>query len=140
MEVSFLESDQDFEELVPLVKAFSDFAKVPYWQQLNEVASSFTSQSVLTIIGKDEGKIVAYLCGYYLNKEDFMMTQIYSENPKVTILIGKFTDSHLRSVGMKRILGLFKHDPRAAEKHGFKVDRYLMAKNIEKGESDVEVE
>lgn len=133
-EISFLESDQDFENLLPLVKEFSELSKVPYWEPLHEITASFTNSSVFVILGKDEGKITAYLCGYYLNKEDFMMSQTYSKDPQLTKLIGDFLDDHLRSVGIKRIIVLFKHDPRIAEKHGFKIERYLMTKNIEKGE------
>ena len=132
--VDFLE-EKDFSALIPYIKKFAEETDTPFHQHINEVSASLMNDNVFTILGKDdekEGKIVAYLCGFYLNKTEFMMSQMYSEDPELTVVIGHFLDDHLHSFGIKRIVALFKHTPRTAERHGFKVERYLMAKNIER--------
>lgn len=136
--VDFLQ-EQDFPLLLPYIERFAKDTDTPFHQHVNEVSASLMNDNVITIVGKNdekEGKIVAYLCGFYLNKTEFMMSQMYSEDPELTIVIGHFLDDHLRSVGIKKIIALFKHTPRTAERHGFKVERYVMTKNIEKGDND----
>ncbi len=131
---------EDFSLLIPYIERFAKETDTPFHQHINEVSTSLMNDNVLTIVGKDdekEGKIVAYLCGFYLNKTEFMMSQMYSSDPELTKVIGHFLDDHLRSIGIKKIIALFKHDPRTAERHGFKVERYVMVKTIENEDNDV---
>jgi hypothetical protein len=131
--VDFIQQS-DFPLLIPYIEKFAKETDTPFHQHINEVSASLMNDNVITIIGKDderEGGIVAYLCGFYLNKTEFMVTQMYSHDPKLTKVIGHFLDDHLRSVGIKRIVILFKHNPRTAERLGFKVERYVMVKTLE---------
>jgi hypothetical protein len=130
MKVDFLQGE-DFEMLIPLIKKFSVKAQVPFWQQVNEVSNSFVHENWFTIIGGDPIP-TAYLCGYYLSKTEFMVSQLYSEDPEMTKAILSFLESQLRLVKVEKIIALFKHHPRTAERHGYKVERYVMVKNISK--------
>lgn len=128
--VEFLK-EEDFEDLLPLIKKFSVKAQVPLWQQVNEVSNSFVHENWFTIIG-GEPIPTAYYCGYYLSKTEFMGCQMYSEDPEMTKAILSFLEDHLRSVGIEKIILLFKHNPRTAERHGYKVERYVMTKDIKR--------
>lgn len=129
--VRFLTEDHEFEDLLPVIKKFSVKAQVPFWQQVNEVSNSFVHENWFTIIG-GEPLPTAYYCGYYLNKTEFMGCQMYSEDPELTKAILSFLESHLKSVGIGKIIMLFKHHPRAAERHGYKVERHIMVKDLDK--------
>lgn len=133
-EITFLESDQDFEHLIPLVKVFSEKAEVPYWQQLNEVTASFTNPSVFVIVGKDEGKIIGYLCGILISQREFMITQILSSIQEVTQMMINFIEVEMKKRKVEKIFGLSKPHPRMAEKYGFKLERYVISKDLTKEE------
>jgi len=128
--IRFLIEDHDFEDLLPVIKKFSVKAQVPLWQQVNEVSNSFVHENWFTIVGGDPIP-TAYLCGYYLSKTEFMASQLYSEDPEMTKLILSFLEAHLRLVKVEKIIALFKHHPRTAERHGYKVERYIMVKNLD---------
>ena len=130
MKINLLETDHDFEDLLPIIKKFSVKAQVPLWQQVGEVSNSFVHENWLTLIGGDPIPI-AYLCGYYLSKTEFMVSQLYSEDPEMTKAILSFLEAYLKSVKVEKIIALFKHHPRTAERHGYKVERYVMVKNLD---------
>lgn len=132
MLITLLETDEEFEELLPLIKQFAIEASVPFWQQVNEVSGSLTNQNWLTIIANDDGP-VAYLCGYYLSKSEFMVSQLYSKNPGVTKAVLLYLETYLKSVKVEKVIALFKHHPRTAERHGYKVERYVMTKSLIEG-------
>ena len=132
MKITLLETDEEFAELLPLIKQFSIKADVPFWQQVNEVSGAFTNQNWLTIVAGDDGPI-AYLCGYYLSKSEFMVSQLYSKNPDVTKAILLHLETYLKSVKVEKIIALFKHHPRTAERHGYRVERYVMTKSLVEG-------
>jgi hypothetical protein len=131
-EITYLESDQDFEHLIPLIRVFSERAKVPYWQQLNEVTASFTNPNIFVIIGKDEGRIVGYICGSLLNQREFYISQLFSPLQAVTPLLLDFLEKEMRERNVKKLFGLSRPDPRVFEKYGFKTERVLMSKQLEK--------
>lgn len=129
--VRFLTEDYEFEDLLPVIKKFSVKAQVPFWQQVNEVSNSFVYENWFTIIG-GEPTPTAYTCGYYLNKTEFMGCQFYSEDPKLTKLIQTFLETYLKSVKVEKLVCLFKHHPRTAERYGYKVERYVMVKELKR--------
>ena len=134
IKVGLLETDQEFEELLPLVRWFSEEAGVMLWQQVGEVAQSFTSKGVIVILGKIEGKVRSYLCGTYLGHGDFMISQIYSKDPSHTPKLIECLENHAKNFGVVRILAFSKYDRRMFEKYGFQLERYVISKNLEKKE------
>lgn len=127
----------DFPLLIPLIERFAKDTDTPFHQHINEVSASLMNDNILTIVGKndEDGKgIVAYLCGSYLNKYEFMISQFYSKDSQITQVIGNFLDTHLINNGVKRILILSKQKPRTFEKYGFKVERYAMIKTLKEKE------
>ena len=130
--VDFLKQE-DFPGLLLLIKKFSDTTDTPFHVHVNEVSSSLMNEKVITIVGKDDEKefpLVAYLNGFKMDTGEFMMSQMYSEDPSLTPIIGDFFEEHLRSLGVKKIYALFKHPPRVAEKYGYKLHRYLLSKEL----------
>lgn len=131
--VDFLKQE-DFPGLLMLIKKFAETTDTPFHTHVHEVSSSFLyGSNVITIVGKDDEKpfpLVAYICGYFSNPEEFLMTQAYSEDPKLTPIIGNFFEDHLRSLKIKKVFTLFKHSPKLPEKYGYKVERYLMVKEL----------
>ena len=136
--VDFLKQE-DFPALLMLIKKFSETTDTPFHVHVNEVSQSLMGEKVITIIGKDDEKefpLVAYLNGFKMDTGEFMLSQMYSEDPTLTPIIGDFLDEHLLSIGVTKIFALFKHLPRAAEKYGFQLDRYLISKVIKRGGKD----
>lgn len=130
--VDFLK-EEEFPGLLLLIKKFADQTETPFHNHINEVSSSLMNDKVITIIGKDDEKdfpLVAYLCGFFMNKDEFMMSQMYSEDPLLTPIIGDFFEQHLKSLNIKKVFALFKYTPRVAEKYGYKIERYLMSKQL----------
>lgn len=133
-EILYLESDEDFENLIPFIKAFSERAKVPFWQQLNEVSATFLNPEILVILGKREGKIIGYLCGMQFSGKEFMVTQIFSPLKETTSAMLTFMEEEVGKRGMVKVFGLSKHNPRIFEAYGFKIERYLISKDLKKEE------
>lgn len=130
--VDFLKPEE-FPGLLMLIKKFSESTDTPFHLHVNEVSSSLLGDKIITIVGKDDEKpfpLVAYLCGFKMEGDEFMLSQIYSEDPSLTPVIGDFFEEHLRSIGKKKVFALFKPHHRAAEKYGYKLERYLMSKII----------
>lgn len=133
-EVTYLESDQDLKELIFKIQLFSEETEVPFWQQLNEVTSSFTNPNIITLIGRVDGKVQGYICGYFMNRRDFMVTQIYSTTESLTKILYLKLESDLKGKGVVKIFGMSKPHPRVFEKYGFKHERYVISKDITGGE------
>lgn len=130
--VDFLKPEE-FPGLLLLIKKFSDTTDTPFHVHVNEVSQSLMGERVITIVGKDDEKdfpLVAYLNGFKLETGEFMMSQMYSEDPQLTPIIGEFFEEHLRSLGIKKVYALFQHNSRAAEKYGYKLKRYLLEKDL----------
>lgn len=130
--VDFLKQE-DFPGLLMLIKKFSESTDTPFHLHVNEVSASLLGDKLITIIGKDDEKpfpLVAYLCGFKMEGDEFMMSQMYSEDPSLTPVIGDFFEEHLRSLHIKKVFALFKRHPRVAERYGYKVERYLMSKEL----------
>ncbi len=130
-EISFLESDQDLDQLIPLVKMFSKSTRVSFWQQLAEVTATYANPGIFVLLGKDSGRIVGYLCGYFLNQREFYVSQLFSPSSDLTQAIHDFLVKELQKRKVGKILALSKHDPRWLEKYGFKMERILMSKQLE---------
>jgi len=128
-EAEFLK-EEDFSSLVPKIEQFAKDTSTPFYQHTHEVSLSLMESKYLTVVGKKDGEIVAYLCGFSLNKYEFMIQQTYSEDPKLTIIMGDFLIGHLKPLGTNKLFILFKHNPRAAERHGFRIERYAMVREI----------
>jgi len=130
--VDFLKQE-DFPGLLMLIKKFAETTDTPFHVHVNEVSVSLMGGKVITIVGKDDEKdfpLVAYLNGFKMDTGEFMMSQMYSEDPILTPIIGDFFEEHLRSLGVKKVYALFQHLPRAAEKYGYKLKRYLLEKDL----------
>jgi len=130
--VDFLKPE-DFPGLLMLIKKFAETTDTPFHLHVNEVSSSLLGDKLITIVGKDDEKpfpFIAYLCGFKMEGNEFMISQVYSEDPLLTPVFGNFLEDHLRSLGVKKIFGLFKPIPKAAEKYGYKLERYLMSKEL----------
>ena len=135
-EIIYLESDQDFEYLIPLIRVFSERAKVPYWQQLNEVTSSFTNPAIFVFIGKRDEKIVGYLCGFLMSQREFMVSQIFSPLQEVTQKMINFMEEEMKKRNVEKIFGLSKPNPRVFERYGYKIERVLLSKQLERKEEE----
>lgn len=130
--VDFLKQE-DFPGLLMLIMKFAKTTDTPFHVHVYEVAASLMGGKVITIVGKDDEKdfpLVAYLNGFKMDAGEFMMSQMYSEDPSLTPIIGSFFEDHLCSLGVKKIYALFQHTPKVAEKYGYKLDRYLMSKEL----------
>jgi hypothetical protein len=128
--VNFIKAS-DLSPLLPIIEEFSHLTDTPFHLHLHEVAMSLMDDAYLTIIGKEEEKIVCYLSGNRISKEEFMITQIHSTDPELTKVMGDMLDDHILSHKMTKCLGLFKYNkPRWLERYGFKVVRYLCEKEI----------
>ena len=130
--VDFLKQEE-FPGLLMLIKKFAETTDTAFHTHVYEVAGSLMNNNALTIVGKDDEKpfpLVAYICGYIQNPEEFIMTQAYSEDAKLTPIIGDFFEEHLRSIKIKKVFTLFKHSPKLPQKYGYKIERYLMSKEL----------
>lgn len=140
--VDFLKQE-DFPGLLLLIKKFSDSTETPFHLHVNEVSASLMEDRVITLVGKDDEKdfpLVTYLCGFFMNKDEFMVSQLYSEDSTLTRVVDDFLDRHLKSCKIKQIVGLSKPDPKIFERYGYKVERYLIVKQLtEKEEKEEEV-
>lgn len=134
MQIKRLETDEEFLRLMPLVVEFSIRTKMPVYRHLREVASSVEESNFLTMFWEMEGNPIKYACGYVMDGGDFMITQ--------ALMLGKPQESQkfyeefehwLKIRGVKRILLMTYHTPRVFSKYGFKVQRLLMSKDLEKG-------
>jgi len=127
--VNFLKQE-DFLALLPLIVKFAERTETPPTQHIHEVSGSLYQDHLFTLVGKDGENIVGYVCGYFINKIEFMVTQVYSEDKEMTQLLSNKLDSHLISCNIKTIVGLSKPDPKVFEKYGWRVERVVMTKSL----------
>ena len=130
---NFLE-EEDFENLIPLIKEFASQTDVPFTQQIHEVSSSLTNNSIFVIVGKDDDIIIGYICGYFISGSDFYVSQIYSQGQSITLKMSEFMDAEIKLRGGRKILGLSKPDPSIFEPYGYKLERHLISKTLDKEE------
>ncbi len=135
MEYVWMKKDEEFAELIPIVTKFSLETLTPLWQNVGEVASSFTNPSHRTLLVKacldPLDKIVGYLHGYNLSSVEFMISQAYNkEGEEIGTAAFRVFEGVLRRDGFTKILCLIPFHPRAYEKYGFKFERYLVTKQI----------
>ena len=130
--VNFIK-ENDLPFLLPIIEEFSSLTETPFSLHLHEVAASLFDEAYCTLIGKEEDKIVSYLSGNQISRKEFMIAQIYSSDPQLTKIMGEMLDDYILERGMSKCLGLFKHDNvRFLQRYGFKVERYLVGKEIKK--------
>jgi len=130
--VDFLK-EEEFPALLLLIKKFSESTQSPFHLHVNEVSASLLHEKFVTIVGKDDEKdfpFVAYLNGFRTETGEFTISQMYSEDPSLTPIIGNFLDEFLRSINIKKIYALFMHDPRVLAKYGFKLKKYFLEKDL----------
>ncbi len=132
MRILFLETDEQFIQLLPLVMAFSLKTGMPLYHHIKEVAESITNPIYLTQIGVDEkGSPVRYLCGYHLNQVDFILTQGFcQDDPSLSMLAYKVFEEELFKRGVKKIVMMTYLNPRVFRKFGFKFERFLLTKEL----------
>jgi hypothetical protein len=131
IKLRFLSTDQEFRELISLVEAFADATKTPFWQHTQEVAAAMTNPNMIVVIAECEGRIVAYVCGYFMTATEFLITQAYSKRPEVTEMGMRMLEQRVKERGGKRMMCHTEHPPRLFRKFGFGLERYLLSKRLE---------
>lgn len=95
---------------------------------------SFTSDKSLTLLAKsDLGVVVAYISGYFIAQRDFLITQGFSEDSKVSATLLTLFEKKVEESGGTRLLLHTKLRERVFRKYGFKLERYLLTKWINNG-------
>jgi hypothetical protein len=131
MIIKMLETDEEFIKLMPLVAAFSLKTNMPVYQYMKEVAESVTNPLYLTQIGIEGEEFKRYLCGHYLNRTDFMITQALSiDDPRNTMFAFKMFEETLYKDGVKKLVMMTHLNPRVFRKIGFKFERFLLTKEL----------
>ncbi len=132
MNIKFLETDEQFIQLLPLVMAFSLKTKMPVSHHIREVAESITNPSYLTQFGVDSDDLpIRYLCGYHLNETDFMLSQAFSQdNPSNTLYALKVFEEELHRRKITKIVMMTYLNPRIFRRLGFKFERFLLTKEL----------
>jgi hypothetical protein len=132
--LEILEREDDLDPLYPMIKKLANLTKQSFIGYLSEVVRSFSDPNYITFIEREDGEIKAYICGYFLNQDEFYVSQIMKFHMEKRLdlaleLLVTF-EGLLKEKGAKRILGLTILSPEVFEKYGFKFKRYLINKEI----------
>ena len=131
IETLFLEKDEDFIRLIPLVMELSLKTETTLHQHLFEVTASLRGEEYICLIRKREGEITSYVCGKFMERWTFMITQALShESPDVSMLIYQKLETFLHNQGVSCILMMTKLPPRVFKRYGFRVERLLLRKDL----------
>jgi len=132
--VKILETDDEVTQLIPLVIEFSKKTGISLYQNLYEIFQGFRTPTSLTIIMKEDGIVTGYMNGTFLTSSEFLGAQVFSNNPNTNVKSFIFIEMKLAELGCKKIFMHTHLDPAVFAKYGFKFDRYLLIKEIEKEE------
>jgi len=132
--LEILEKEEDLDLLYPLIKKMAKLSKFPFSQLLYEVLMSLRDPNYVTFLCRDGNEIKGYATGYLYNAEEFYLSQgmkTFSEkNYDLIKTFFDFIETYLSGKGLKRILGLSIPPPAVFERYGFKLQRYLISKDI----------
>jgi hypothetical protein len=124
-------TDDEFVRVVKLVAAFSLETETPFWKNVGEVATSFTSPHHCTLLAKDvEGKLVGYLHGYLLGPREFIISQAYHRHGENNLEAFQILEAAVKERGVTKLLALTPLDPRMFEKYGLSFERFLLTKYL----------
>ena len=119
----------DFMRVLPLVlRYFSAVPDVPLHLSLKE-ACEWDAGKILILVEKDS-KPEGYVCGWFTSSKTFFVSQAFSTSPEITAEALKATAKMSKKVGATNIEILTPHPLRLFEKKGFKLQRYVMKKEI----------
>ncbi|OFY39613.1 MAG: hypothetical protein A2Z69_00260 [Bacteroidetes bacterium RBG_13_44_24] len=132
VQLEILEKEDDLDPLYPMIKKLSILTKQSFVGYLNEVVRSFFDPNFITFLQKEDDIITIYVCGYFINAEEFYVSQCIKSGKEIAISpeLVTFIEDYLREKKIKRWLGLSLPSPEVFEKYGFKLQRYLMSKEV----------
>jgi len=133
-EVKVLETDEELLQLIPLVQEFCKKTKISFYQSCYEIVLGFKDPRSVTIIAKEDGKVTGYMNGTFLTPSEFLGSQVFSNDPNTNMKSFIFIEGKLAEMGCKKIFMHTHLDPLVFAKYGFKFDRYLLVREIEKEE------
>jgi hypothetical protein len=133
-EVKVLETDGELLQLISLVIDYSNKTDASLYQSLYEISQGFKNPTFITMIAKKDGLLTGYVSGMFLTPSEFLATQAFSKDRTTNINFFTLIQKKLNGLGCKKIFGHTQLDPSVFEKYGFKFDRYLLIKEIEKEE------
>ncbi len=132
--IKLLETDFEFVNLLPLVIRFSQETRSPLWQNLGDICRCFIDQESLTMIQLEKEKgITGYICGYPMNKVDFLTTQAFNLSPKLGKPAVAFFEKEVRETGRKNIIMVSMLPSKIWERHGYVLHRNMYIKNLTNG-------
>jgi hypothetical protein len=129
IEVKVLETDEEFNQMIPLIIEFCKKTNLSISQSFYEITNG------LTFLAKRDGKITGYLNGIFLSKTEFFIHQAYratttKDNTANLDFVDSCTDQ-LAKLGCTKITMQTKLSPEMFEQYGFKFNHYLLIKEIE---------
>jgi hypothetical protein len=133
-EIKVLETDEEVLQVIPMIIEFCKRTNIPVYRSLFEVVQGFRNPTSITIIVKEDEKVTGYLNGIFLTNSEFLGSQVFSTNGQSNVKSYALIEKKLAELGCKRIFMQTELEPSIFEKYGFKFDRYLLIKEIEKEE------
>lgn len=133
IEHKLIQTDEDLLNILPLVLKFArTYSDGPgLWELLRDVCNSIGG-TTLCMCQLTDSQPTGYLCGYFLNPVDFVISQAYSENGKANGDTYKEFERVLIDRGVKRLMLYTNHEPQVFSRYGFKLRRYFMTKEVGK--------
>jgi hypothetical protein len=131
MKSFFLTTEQELIKLIPLIEQFGKDTQIAHSQNLVEVANSLQGTAYLTVIYGTEDCYKSYVCGYYMNEINFMISQLFSDHLYSTLQPVEFLENHLKKESIKNVFAHIKEHPEGFEKFGYKISHYLLLKKLE---------
>lgn len=125
-----LETDLEFAILLPLIIRFSAETETPLWKNILEVCSTFTDPDTITTIQLEGDRVTGYLCGFPVNRNDFLLSQGFNSNPKLSHQGMAFFKREVRKGGHDTLIMVSSLPQKVMEKHGFKLYRKMYTKRL----------
>ncbi len=126
----FLSTDEDFYSVLPLIIEFSKVTNSRLVNNMREVMESLSNERYLTALSYLDGKINGYVVGYFINDADVYLSQAYGKPPQFAVALWKMVEDKIISLGGKKLFLHTEHPPRLFRRYGFRLERYLLSKEV----------
>lgn len=123
----FASSEADLLKILPLLVELIGKSGAPLSTALQEISSP---NSLILIEEEEDGKVIGYLCGYPLNQREFYLSQAINKKSKVGRTFYKVYEDRVRAGGYQRMFCHTILNPRVFERYGFKLERYVLGKEL----------
>jgi hypothetical protein len=130
-ERKFLTTEDELLKLLPLIRLFSEKTNMPCSLHIQEVCQALTTKTTLVLYSYNEVRPLGYLCGYFINSTDFYISQALSLDGEPSHIGYEMFEEKVRELGAKKLLFLTHIPPEVFAKYGFKLERYLLTKEVE---------